>query len=182
MTHATWRHHARPLALLAATTLWGGGLVAAPYALTHEHVSRGVQRLAVAAYGVGRVVCHQRPERSFVAWTLPLPVCARCAGLYAGAPLGVLFGLVASGRWRFARRRHPLETARRGLVIASVPMLVSVVLEFGAGLAVPGWVRAVTALPLAAVVGWVSAAGLCGDLDHARSGHPATPGPVGTST
>ena len=41
--------------------------------------------LALAAaltYRAGGVVCHQDPDRSFHRGRMPLPVCARCTGLY----------------------------------------------------------------------------------------------------
>jgi len=45
---------------------------------------------ASAVYVAGAVVCHQKPERSFHLAGQPLPVCARCTGIYAGAALAVL--------------------------------------------------------------------------------------------
>ena len=45
---------------------------------------------AAGTYLIGGVVCHQRPERSFHLHGVQMPVCARCAGLYLGAGLGVL--------------------------------------------------------------------------------------------
>src|SRR5512144_352505 len=41
--------------------------------------------LAAAVYGIGGVVCHQLPERSFHWHGAQLAVCARCTGLYLGA-------------------------------------------------------------------------------------------------
>jgi uncharacterized membrane protein len=41
----------------------------------------------------GGFVCHQIPERSFVVDGHPLPLCARCTGLYLGTALGGLLGL-----------------------------------------------------------------------------------------
>src|SRR5678816_3926889 len=38
--------------------------------------------LAAAVYGLGGVVCHQRPERSFHWHGAQLAVCARCTGIY----------------------------------------------------------------------------------------------------
>ena len=38
-------------------------------------------------------VCHQQPERSLWVAGLPLAVCARCAGIYLGALLGLLLNL-----------------------------------------------------------------------------------------
>lgn len=36
-------------------------------------------------------ICHQIPERSFFVFGHQLPVCARCAGIYAGALVGSFF-------------------------------------------------------------------------------------------
>jgi uncharacterized membrane protein len=44
-------------------------------------------------------VCHQIPERSFHLWGIPLAVCSRCSGVYAGFFIGVLaFPLIRKGR------------------------------------------------------------------------------------
>ena len=45
---------------------------------------------ASAVYVAGAVVCHQKAERSFSLAGQPLPVCARCTGIYVGAALTVL--------------------------------------------------------------------------------------------
>jgi uncharacterized membrane protein len=42
---------------------------------------------------VYRALCHQRPERTLVLWGVPMLVCSRCAGLYAGVALGALLPL-----------------------------------------------------------------------------------------
>ncbi|MEO5821831.1 MAG: DUF2085 domain-containing protein, partial [Vicinamibacteraceae bacterium] len=82
------------VACLAASLLWLAAIFAAPHGL---HAAPGAaSRLAAGTvYLAGRVVCHQRPERSFVAAGHPLPVCARCTGIYAAAPLACLFALAA---------------------------------------------------------------------------------------
>lgn len=36
-------------------------------------------------------ICHQMPERSFFVFDHQFPVCARCAGIYAGAFMGSFF-------------------------------------------------------------------------------------------
>src|SRR5262245_8646685 len=41
--------------------------------------------LAAVMYGIGSLVCHQRPERSVHLFGVQMPVCARCLGIYAGA-------------------------------------------------------------------------------------------------
>jgi uncharacterized membrane protein len=53
-------------------------------------------------------LCHQRPERSLTLAGLPLPVCARCTGLYAGGVAGLALGALAGlgaprRRWPRAR-------------------------------------------------------------------------------
>ncbi|MCA1634869.1 MAG: DUF2085 domain-containing protein, partial [Acidobacteria bacterium] len=79
----------------AGTVAWGAacafallvlGLVVLAPALRAEGsfiASQVVYRLFSAA-------CHQMPERSFHLLGFPLAVCARCAGLYAGAAAGLL--------------------------------------------------------------------------------------------
>lgn len=39
-------------------------------------------------------ICHHIPERTMSAGSLPLPVCARCTGLYGGWLVGVVLGLL----------------------------------------------------------------------------------------
>lgn len=38
-------------------------------------------------------LCHQRPERTIAPWGVPMLVCSRCAGVYAGFALGALLPL-----------------------------------------------------------------------------------------
>ena len=59
--------------------------VAAPYLLTHG----GAGAWFVLERGFA-LVCHQRPERSFVLFGAPVAVCARCLGIYLGAAIGLL--------------------------------------------------------------------------------------------
>lgn len=40
---------------------------------------------------VGFAVCHQIPERTFTLADRPLPLCARCSGMYLGAFIGLLY-------------------------------------------------------------------------------------------
>ena len=49
-----------------------------------------LERGARVVYTTGRLVRHQRPERSFGSCGYPWPVCGRCAGLYLGAAAGVI--------------------------------------------------------------------------------------------
>src|SRR4051812_38932852 len=54
----------------------------------------GGSRLRGGLFSSAGLLCHQRPERSFSLWGTQFPVCARCAGIYAGAALGVIAELV----------------------------------------------------------------------------------------
>jgi hypothetical protein len=77
-------------AFIAASAGWAALLVAAPFFASRAHASAMTSALIVVVYGIGSLVCHQLPARSFHLWTAQMPVCARCAGIYAGAVLGAL--------------------------------------------------------------------------------------------
>ncbi len=67
-----------PLALACAAT-------ATPYLLTHDS--------AAFSFALRRgfaLICHQRPERSFWIFGMPVAVCARCLGIYLGAAVGLV--------------------------------------------------------------------------------------------
>ena len=103
--------------------------------------------LAVAVHAVGRVVCHQRAERSFHAHGRRFPVCARCTGLYLSGAIGALFGWLG--------RIGAVGRTRMLLAAAAVPTAASVVLEWAG---VPGssnLTRALSALPLGGISGWL---------------------------
>lgn len=143
-------------ALLAASLVWLAALFAAPHAL---HAEAGAPRrlAAGAVYLAGRVVCHQRPERSFVAAGHPLPVCARCTGVYAAAPLVCLLALLLpAGR---GRRLWDWTGTRRGILIAAAPTAISVAVEWITGWTDPG-VRAATG----AVLGFGGAGLVCASM------------------
>ncbi len=168
------------LALLLATVLWTASLIAAPYLAAHPDAAGLGVRAAAMVYVLAGAVCHQRPDRSFHAWGVQLPVCARCFGLYLTVPLGLLMGGVSAGwPWRRLRRR-PL--AARGdnsashqgrlgarlpaalLLFSAVPTALTVAAEWS-GLGQPTDVtRAAAAVPLSAAVGWVVAATIRGHL------------------
>jgi len=159
-------------ALAAAATTWLLLLVAAPYLVSHARPGTGWFDAGGLVYLVGHLICHQRADRSFHAWGVQLPVCARCTGLYAGAVGGALFVV-----WRSWVRRgirpgrkgtptrvprwgpRPPGTAdrlptyartewRRFLLVAALPTAVSVGLEIGRIWAQSPAVRAVAAIPL----------------------------------
>ena len=114
--------------------------------------------VAAFIYAAGSIVCHQLPARSFHIGGVQLPVCARCTGLYMGGVVGIMLWL--------ARARRPLlhTSARRALVVAAIPTIVTV-LTAAAGWWDPGnALRAALAMPLGIVVGAVVTAVAVRDL------------------
>jgi uncharacterized membrane protein len=151
------------LFLTAAAVLWTAAIVLAP--LAHGHppgltLSRTVRT-------AGALVCHQRVERSFHIDGHPMPVCARCSGLYVSGAAGALAAWMAA----------PLMPRRtRAIVLtAALPTVATVIAEW-AGLAQPGNIgRAVAALPAGAACGWVFVRMLRAEAPGVpRSTRPAT--------
>ena len=140
--------------LAAAASLWAATLVAAPYAVKHEAPESAAFLAASGVYFAGGFVCHQRAARSFHLWGTQLPVCARCAGLYAGAPAGLLLALLllpAPGRRGRRFTPEELRALRRLLIAAAVPTALTVAVE------VPNALRAISAVPLGLAVAWIAA-------------------------
>src|SRR5258708_24810051 len=82
---------------------------------------------AAAVCAAGAYVCHQRPDRCFWIHGRPMPVCARCSGLYAGAAVAAPLALVCASA--LSRRRARLLAA-----IAALPTAITWGIEI-AGLA-----------------------------------------------
>ena len=143
---------------LLASALWVAALVAAP--AWQAAPGSGVRAASGLIYLVGHAVCHQRPERSFTRAGHPLPVCARCTGIYAAAPLACLVALLApTGR---ARRLWDWAATRRGLIVAAVPTLLTVIVEWASG-----WTSAPVRAIAGAGLGFAGAGLVCGALAHA---------------
>jgi uncharacterized membrane protein len=141
-------------ALVIAALAWVAAITLAPLAIASGRA--GLSLGAAAVYGVGARICHQRPERCFRIDGVPMPVCARCTGLYAGAAAAAPLALVmASGAAGISARR-----ARRIAAAAALPTLLTWSLEM-AGLAHPSnIVRALAALPLGFAAAWLVIASL----------------------
>ena len=73
------------------------------------------------ADAVGYAICHRIPERSFSAYGNPLPLCARCTGIYLGVMTGFTV-YVVSGRGRAMRLPH----WKLGLVFASFLVVIAI--------------------------------------------------------
>lgn len=131
-----------PAALTATAVTWLALLVAAPF----------YHRDAALLYVSAARICHQKPERSFHLAGAPLPVCARCFGLYASGAAGAIAAW-AAGR---ARRGTPGPGQGRLLfAAAALPTALTVAVEW-LGLAQPTNLgRMIAAWPLGLVAGWV---------------------------
>lgn len=126
-----------------------------------------VRAVAAVTYVVGSRICHQRPERSFRVGAVPMPVCARCTGLY----LGVVIGLaVALRRSRRPSSRAPLaDSASRAMLIsAAVPTVATVATEWVAGIVTPPLVRLTLAVLAGGVAAWVCAERLATEAPAGR--------------
>jgi len=65
------------------------------------------------------IVCHQRADRTLALAGVPMPVCSRCAGIYAGTALAALL----------ARPRLAVRGGRLAFAFAGALMLIDVVLQ-----------------------------------------------------
>jgi uncharacterized membrane protein len=125
--------------LLAGAILWLAVIFVAPFGIHWPYV-------------FGSFVCHQRPGRSFWIGGAPMPVCARCTGLYLAAAAGAALAIVSQSRALRATQ------ARVVLLVAAIPTAATLIIEW-LGLFDPGSaVRFLAALPLGGAAAWVVAA------------------------
>lgn len=76
--------------------------------------------LVPAAHPLFAHVCHQIPDRSFHVGGVPLPVCARCTGIY----FGFLLGCVPFAASRLLSTRWTTPPRRSTLLLAALPVLL----------------------------------------------------------
>jgi len=139
-------------AFIAATLTWAGLLVATPWLASRPHASPIASMLILAVYGIGSLVCHQLPERSYHIWTAQMPVCARCAGIYFGAVIGVLASTLRTGGvGAQVRRLGP----RAILALAVTPTLVTLVYEWTTGEMPAHAIRAAAGVAIGLVLAWL---------------------------
>ena len=126
----------------------------ATLAASRPAASSAVSLLTLAVYAIGSVICHQRPERSFVLWSHQMPVCARCTGIYIGAALAaIVFAFRRGGPAcppRADTRVGPY--ARMVLALAAQPAIATLVYEWTTGVTPSNWIRAASGLCLGAAV------------------------------
>jgi uncharacterized membrane protein len=108
--------------------------------------------IAAALYALGSRICHQRPERSFHLFAAQLPVCARCAGIYAGAAAGSLLMLSASVREQLVR-----FSPRTLLLAGAMPTLMTIIVEWSGTWAGTNDARGAAGVPLGLAVAFVVA-------------------------
>jgi uncharacterized membrane protein len=122
----------------ALAGLWMAGVVLAPWLIAHDQV---VGHLLHWLYRPG---CHQIADRCLDLGFGPMAVCARCAGLYLGGTLALLWTL----SWNRPSRPRPLW-----LAVVAAPTVI----DFVAGqLGLPSlgnWARFTVALPLGLLAG-----------------------------
>jgi uncharacterized membrane protein len=145
--------------IAAAAVVWVLLLLAAPFLPAP---------LSAAVYVVGSFICHQRPERSFFLSGLQLPVCARCAGIYAGVAAGALA----------ATSLPPVRRPRLLVLIAIVPALVSLVVEWTGLSPLSNTIRAATGVLAGGLVAAVVLATL--HYEQCAPRRPIAPSPPPT--
>src|SRR5713226_7783128 len=132
-------HIARQSILATAAVLWAGALILAAFIASRPEIGPAAYTLSAAIYGIGALICHQRPERSFHLWGAQLPVCARCAGIYLGAAMAVVIGSIGHIG---AGRDSPAKVLRLAILFAALPTLVTLTYEWTTGHMPANWVRA----------------------------------------
>jgi uncharacterized membrane protein len=149
-------------ALAAVSLLWAIAIVLAPYGLADGSVA------AWLVYEAAGGICHQRPDRSFHLAGVPMPVCARCSGLYFSGAAGAL------GAWLLTPRAPDpgsgLRHARAVLGVSALPTVVTFGTEWLGLAAFSPAVRALAALPLGVAAGWLFVRALRGEVPASSAG------------
>jgi uncharacterized membrane protein len=142
-----------------AAVLWVLLIVAAPVGLV-----QGRARLPVlAAYQIGSLICHQRPERSFHLAGMQMPVCARCFGLYLSGAIGLLIAWIG-------RVRLPSHAVKIIVGIAAMPIAITVALEIIGAITTSNIARMSTGLPLGFAAGLLIVGSLTSESNSAMIG------------
>ncbi|HEX5473184.1 MAG TPA: DUF2085 domain-containing protein [Vicinamibacterales bacterium] len=133
--------------LVAALFVWLAALLWAPVAVASS--DQAIATAGALVYAAAGFVCHQRPERSFALAGRTLPVCARCAGLYASAMIGGMLALA------FARDAASSRQTRLLLAAAAIPTVFTVAVERAGWMYPSNLARAIAAIPLGCAAAWV---------------------------
>ena len=144
-----WRRRA----FTAAAVSWAIALVVAPFAASGANGGAVLYGFAYSAYAIGRIVCHQLSERSFHLWGTPLPVCARCTGIYAGAAIAAV--ALTARRSQLGNASWSPSRARVILIAALIPTAVTLLYEWSTGDMPAHSIRALAGAPIGAAVAWI---------------------------
>jgi uncharacterized membrane protein len=136
--------------LVGASVAWALMLPVATFAAAAARTAPGWPAVVFVVYGIGRVVCHQLPQRSFFLQAHQMPVCARCTGLYAGAAAAAL-AAAASGKAGSDSARQ----SRLLLLVAALPTVATLGYEWMTGDMPGNALRAAAGFPLGAAIAWL---------------------------
>jgi len=143
--------------LLGGAALWCAAILIAPAVKAHSPAGEAWIRFFF------RRVCHQNPDRSFSMANGTLPVCARCAGIYAGFLLGTVLYPV------FRKRTGRDFSWRLWLILAAGAGMAEWVIS--SLLPIPNlWPRAATGLFLGGLIAPCTLSGLHDLLNRTRKG------------
>jgi hypothetical protein len=144
-------------ALAGAATAWWAGILLATLVASRPQAqaSSAGYAFALVVYAAGSLICHQRPERSFHLLGAQMPVCARCAGIYAGAAVAASVSWL--GTVRAARHLPRLDRGRatRALLVSALPAVSTLLYEWTTGLTPGNWMRLASGALLGAAAAWV---------------------------
>lgn len=136
--------------IMVLSVFWTILLILTPFFASEKLSVINSGMVIAATYAAGSLVCHQLSDRSFKISHIKMPVCARCAGLYAAAPFGALVGILRAGRGRvFSARR-----LRVVLIAATFPTVMTVCGELIGLISPTNMVRSMFALPLGFTITW----------------------------
>ena len=138
---------------VGAAVSWAAALFAATWIASQPHLARAVYLASAGVYVFASALCHQRPERSFQLWGSQMPVCARCAGIYLGAAVAVLWS--AARGLQPSAGRSPKGLALQAIIVGSLPSAATLVYEWTTGIVPSNWTRAAAGFPLGLAVAWV---------------------------
>ena len=174
-------------AFAIAAIAWAAAIPFAAWLASRPAASTIGYAFTALVYKAGSLVCHQRPERSFQLSAMPLPVCARCTGIYFGGAIAAITAIAVSRRPpapRFARRRaaptrseggkpaacrwDPVDPARAVdgramvagrtiLLAAALPTALTLTYEWTTGVMPSNAIRALAGAPIGAGVAWLIA-------------------------
>ena len=142
-------------AFVTATLVWAALLVAVPWLASRDHAPLPASALLIAVYGIGSLVCHQLPERSYHLWAAQMPVCARCAGIYVGAVLGAIGARAFQASGSRSTESLALRIPRMVLGVAAAPTALTLVYEWTTGAMPSHAIRAAAGAAIGLGVSWL---------------------------